>query len=795
MLFIYSQSHGTALTESQNRPEKKPHAEPKDEDHAEKICDEDEHFVNVEKPSDKPSILVVMHHTFNSDHVVAGSRRLVTKPNVLLTVDCLFYEGHFLKCERNNAAWDEVKKKLEVYDNQKVTLKASQTLFYIFLAGKTNGAHRDFVKKLEAVGHTETSSPEGCDYIVRFCPVASRVGTDVNAALNKIPDPAASETVKLAVSCRVAGSRWVIRPVLCGDVNGSAAGCGGGSRRAGAGESSRWSARTRVYRGLQVERTRAGENKEQKEQGASLWSRQLFISVFVVTPVLLFGPIMMADFQVPPLFVACISGSSDVSAGEPVSWNMSDQLVGNKEPPVCVKNDAGNKNCAIRPSVGKDCSEAQNKMPVLGNKFAVILAGKTNKAHRDFVKKLEAVGQTEVSSPEGCDYVVCFCPVASRVGTDVSEALDRIPADKPSILVVMHHTFNHDHVVAESRRLVTKSNVHLTLDCLFNGRHFLDCKRNDAAWDEVKKKLGVYDNEELSLSWSLLNWIGFRLLLALVLEASCCKSTTDSRNRPEKKPHAEPNDEDPDVKRSKVEEHAQTSDKDEDFVNVEKPWRTFFVVSAGKTNGAHRDFVKKLEAVGQTEASSPEGCDYVVCFCPVASRVGTDVSEALDRIPADKPSILVVMHHTFNHDHVVAESRRLVTKSNVHLTLDCLFNGRHFLDCKRNDAAWDEVKKKLGVYDNEELSLSWSLLNWIGFRLLLALVLEASCCKSTTASKSATDQAPVLKSATDQDQASESVPHQDQASESVPHQDQASESVTHQDQASESVPHQDQASK
>ncbi|XP_055362385.1 uncharacterized protein LOC114849476 isoform X6 [Betta splendens] len=489
MLFIYSQSHGTALTESQNRPEKKPHAEPKDEDHAEKICDEDEHFVNVEKPSDKPSILVVMHHTFNSDHVVAGSRRLVTKPNVLLTVDCLFYEGHFLKCERNNAAWDEVKKKLEVYDNQKkVTLKASQTLFYIFLAGKTNGAHRDFVKKLEAVGHTETSSPEGCDYIVRFCPVASRVGTDVNAALNKIPDPAASETVKLAVSCRVAGSRWVIRPVLCGDVNGSAAGCGGGSRRAGAGESSRWSARTRVYRGLQVERTRAGENKEQKEQGASLWSRQLFISVFVVTPVLLFGPIMMADFQVPPLFVACISGSSDVSAGEPVSWNMSDQLVGNKEPPVCVKNDAGNKNCAIRPSVGKDCSEAQNKMPVLGNKFAVILAGKTNKAHRDFVKKLEAVGQTEVSSPEGCDYVVCFCPVASRVGTDVSEALDRIPADKPFILVVMHHTFSPDHVVAESRRLVNNSHVLLTVDCLFYEGQFLKCERNNAAWDKVKKK-------------------------------------------------------------------------------------------------------------------------------------------------------------------------------------------------------------------------------------------------------------------------------------------------------------------
>lgn len=53
----------------------------------------------------------------------------------------------------------------------------------------------------------------------------------------------------------------------------------------------------------------------------------------------------------------------------------------------------------------------------------------------------------------------------------------------------------------------------------------------------------------------------------------------------------------------------------------------------GKTNGAHHDFVEKLRDVGHTEVNSPEQCDYLVVFCPIVSRVGTDIKEALDKIP------------------------------------------------------------------------------------------------------------------------------------------------------------------
>lgn len=58
----------------------------------------------------KPTILVVLHHTFNPGLVVADSRRQVNDPNVHLTVDCLFYEGKLLKCDRNKIAWIEVMK-------------------------------------------------------------------------------------------------------------------------------------------------------------------------------------------------------------------------------------------------------------------------------------------------------------------------------------------------------------------------------------------------------------------------------------------------------------------------------------------------------------------------------------------------------------------------------------------------------------------------------------------------------------------------------------------------------------
>ncbi|KAK6297434.1 hypothetical protein J4Q44_G00320170 [Coregonus suidteri] len=45
----------------------------------------------------KPVILVVLHHSFDPDYTVPDSSRLVTRGDVILTVDCLFHESKGLR--------------------------------------------------------------------------------------------------------------------------------------------------------------------------------------------------------------------------------------------------------------------------------------------------------------------------------------------------------------------------------------------------------------------------------------------------------------------------------------------------------------------------------------------------------------------------------------------------------------------------------------------------------------------------------------------------------------------------
>ncbi|XP_029965878.1 uncharacterized protein LOC115401726 [Salarias fasciatus] len=113
-------------------------------------------------------------------------------------------------------------------------------------------------------------------------------------------------------------------------------------------------------------------------------------------------------------------------------------------------------------------------------------------------------------------------------------------------------------------------------------------------------------------------------------------------------------------------------------------WRKFFTILTGRTNGAHQSVVRTFKSVGQTEARSPGDADYCLAFCPVSSRVGTDVSEAMEHLPAGKAAVLVVMHHTFNPEQVIPPSRRVVTDPRVRLTLDCLFHQNKLLRCQLN---------------------------------------------------------------------------------------------------------------
>ncbi|XP_031648814.1 uncharacterized protein LOC116354035 isoform X2 [Oncorhynchus kisutch] len=128
----------------------------------------------------------------------------------------------------------------------------------------------------------------------------------------------------------------------------------------------------------------------------------------------------------------------------------------------------------------------------------------------------------------------------------------------------------------------------------------------------------------------------------------------------------------------------------------------YYTVETGNTLDSHIQFMRRLNNTTRcfTEVESPEESDVVMAFCPIVFRAGTDIEAALQQIPMGKDVILVVLHHTFNPDSTVPDSSRLVTRSDVILTVDCLFHeSQGLLDCPRNDAAVRNIRQKFDTVD------------------------------------------------------------------------------------------------
>ncbi|KAL7838588.1 hypothetical protein AOLI_G00269920 [Acnodon oligacanthus] len=153
---------------------------------------------------------------------------------------------------------------------------------------------------------------------------------------------------------------------------------------------------------------------------------------------------------------------------------------------------------AVMDAQEDDCKKGQpqpSNRTVLnfGNKlkYLTIVAGETLNSHEDFKKRLhrKVPGLQEVSEKENCNFILLFCPVVSRAGTDIKRALEKlhnISESKPAVLVVLQHTFNPESTVPDSSQVVTREKT-LTVDCLFyEDKGLLHCSMNDTAIDQVK---------------------------------------------------------------------------------------------------------------------------------------------------------------------------------------------------------------------------------------------------------------------------------------------------------------------
>ncbi|XP_062323608.1 uncharacterized protein LOC134024890 isoform X2 [Osmerus eperlanus] len=418
--------------------------------------------------------------------------------------------------------------------------------FYTLVAGDTTGCHVEMNRNLTSRGLTEVKSPADCDVIMAYCPVVSRLGTDLEAAMERIP---AGKPVILVVLHHTFNPDYTVPDS----------------------------------------------------------SRHVTGQVIHIVDVLF--------HNTEGGLLKCSHNDKAV-----------DQILN-----VITKSRApvpGSNTDPSPPPVNYQCAEM--------NKFYTLVAGDTTGCHVEMNRNLTSRGLTEVMSPSDCDVIMAYCPVVSRLGTDLEAAMERIPAGKPVILVVLHHTFNPDYTVPDCSRHVTGQVIHI-VDVLFHNTEggLLKCSHNDKAVDQI---LNVITKSR----------------------APVPGSNTDPSPPPVNYQCAEMN--------------------------------KFYTLVAGDTRGCHVDINGNLTSRGLTEVMSPSDCDVIMAYCPVVSRLGTDLEAAMERIPAGKPVILVVLHHTFNPDYTVPDCSRHVTGQVIHI-VDVLFHDSKggLLKCSQNAKAVAEI--------------------------------------------------------------------------------------------------------
>ncbi|XP_022521683.2 uncharacterized protein LOC111189860 isoform X1 [Astyanax mexicanus] len=115
-----------------------------------------------------------------------------------------------------------------------------------------------------------------------------------------------------------------------------------------------------------------------------------------------------------------------------------------------------------------------------------------------------------------------------------------------------------------------------------------------------------------------------------------------------------------------------------------------FMMVFGNPLNSHLTFMNRLrQRLSYGEGTSIEESDVIIAFVAISSRAGTDIEAALQEIPQGlaQSIFLVVLHHTFDENWVIPDSRRCVNRRNV-FTVDCLFHeDLGFLRCQSNDEA------------------------------------------------------------------------------------------------------------
>ncbi|MCI4392987.1 hypothetical protein PGIGA_G00152180 [Pangasianodon gigas] len=157
---------------------------------------------------------------------------------------------------------------------------------------------------------------------------------------------------------------------------------------------------------------------------------------------------------------------------------------------------------------------------------------------------------------------------------------------------------------------------------------------------------------------------------------------------------------------------------------------SFFLKVMGNTMDIHQEILRRLkQRLVLTQVSAEEYSDVIIAFVPVVSRVGTDIEAALQNIPrTGKPVVLMVLHFTFDENHIAPISQRIVNRDDV-LAVDLLcYEDLGLLRSLRNDEALKAITDHLtsiGASPNTQLDSTRSPRSCGSLVLIICITLIA----------------------------------------------------------------------
>ncbi|XP_053532894.1 uncharacterized protein LOC108261615 isoform X26 [Ictalurus punctatus] len=599
-------------------------------------------------PGNKPAVLVVLHHTFDPECVVPDSSRAVKKEN-MITVDCLFHEDQgLLRCRRNNEGFNSVsewiaqifpktKKEIMPNDDKKTEMKeffdrtkrqvsswmdrfnqpdtqdhtAKKMLeqpvlkHSTLITGNRFGHAVGIERKLQEVipGLQKVQKVDESDFILVFCPIVSRAGTDIEAAVKNLNTLAGDKPAVLVVLHHTFDPECVVPD---------------SSRAVKRDDTITVDCLFHEDQGfLQCRRNNEGFNS------VSEWIAQIF-----------------------PKTKKEIMSNVDKKPEKNENTDRSRRMFPNWMDRFNQPDNHTAKKMLEQPVL-------KHSTLITGNRFGHAVG---------IERKLQEVipGLQKVQKVDESDFILVFCPIVSRAGTDIEAAvknLNTLAGDKPAVLVVLHHTFDPECVVPDSSRAVKKETM-ITVDCLFHeDQGFLQCRRNNEGFNSVSE------------------WI------AQVFP----KTKKEIMSNVDKK----------------TEKNKQWDRSNQDHT-AKKMWKQpvlkHSTLITGNRFGHAVGIERKLQEVipGLQKVQKVDESDFILVFCPIVSRAGTDIEAAvknLNTLAGNKPALLVVLHHTFDPECVVPDSSRAVKRDDT-ITVDCLFHeDQGLLQCRRNNEGFNSVSE------------------------------------------------------------------------------------------------------